>query len=399
MIPASITKARTSLLLDFEFFGQLALRLDVRMDASQPTEASTDGRAIYFHPEKAAALSEPELVWLWAHEVMHCAKGDLWRGKGKDPERWNIAADYKVNQILDETMRASTAAARRMKAMSGICRDPQYDRLSAEEVYHQLPDNPQGRQPGAFTRAAPQAGGDEDGENGEGQGDDAGGNTLAQGDEALEAEWREAVATAATTTRMRDRGHLPAGIAAAIEELMNPAVSWRELLRQFAARVTRDDYTWKRPNRRFAHAGVMLPSLRTEGLGTIAVVRDTSGSITPELNRAFLTELQEILDTCHPEVIHVLDCDARVHQHLEFRTGDDLRGTAYRGGGGTDFVPAFDYLERHHIEADAVIYLTDLYGRFPDGPPAAPVLWLNYGMPRNKAPFGETVDVPPPGNP
>jgi predicted metal-dependent peptidase len=419
-IQSRIRAARTTLLLDFEFFGILAMRLVPVMDDTLDTEACTNGKEVRFHPDKCAKLSDPELVWLWAHETGHPACGDPWRFKGRDHELANRAADYKINQLIEDVMRGRQGAEFRMKPLPGILRDRRFDQFSREQVYDLLQkekqdENPQtsraaaGNMPGAFTDpppptpAAGEDGEDPDEGGGEGQpgdgtepSDDNGDGTLTQGsDDDLEQEWKDAVTQAVAATRMRQRGALPAGIEEAVKELTDPVVPWQDLLRQFAAIVTRDDYTWKRPNRRYAHQGIMLPTLRSEGLGTLAIVRDTSGSITNEINTAVLSEVQDILDTCRPARIDLIDCDARVQQHLEFLPGDDLRGTHYRGGGGTRFEPAFDYIEDKLPEPPAaIIYLTDLYGSFPATPPQIPTLWLNYGMPRNSAPFGETVDIP-----
>ncbi len=209
----------------------------------------------------------------------------------------------------------------------------------------------------------------------------------------LEQEWKQAVAQAATVARMQSRGHLPAAIEQLISDLFEPVVSWQDLLRHFASQVTRDDYTFSRPNRRFAHAGVMFPSLRTESLGEIVVAVDTSGSIygVPELLKSFLSELRGILDQCPPRII-VIDCDAAVHAVTEYFPGDDLCSHRFRGGGGTRFEPVFEHVEREGLEPAALLYFTDLYGSFPAVPPSYPTLWLNYEDPSNHAPFGQTMD-------
>ena len=409
-----LSNARLSLLLDFPFFGQLALRMDAIIDPSVDT-ACTDGRTIRFNPTFCNPLSDQELTFLYGHEVAHPALGHLWRIKGLDPRKANRAADYVVNEMFHKIIMSQKGAQHRLKLIKGSLLDPQYYGLSMEEIYRLLPadDSSQPDPLGTFIEPAPQPAaksedkgkGDEP-EDGNGEGDsdgdgdgdgDGSGSGQSQSD-TLEQEWKDATAAAATVARSRNQGHLPGDLGKTLAKLAEPEVPWQDLLRQFAARICRDDYSFRRPNRRFAHQGIMLPSLRSEGLGVIVVAVDTSGSIrsNQKLLNAFLTELQSILDTTRPEVIHMIDCDARVQAHHEFRQGDDLRKTQFGGGGGTDFRPVFNYVEKHDLNPACLIYLTDLYGDFPANPPPYPTLWLNYDDPRTKVPFGQNIHVKQP---
>ncbi len=376
-----LQQARLTLLLDFPFFGQLALRLSPVIDPNVPT-AETNGREIRFNPDFCEKLNDKQLAWLYAHEVSHPALGHLWRIKGKDLEKANIAADYVVNEMLESLVNGQKGATNRLQACPGALRDRKYDGLSMEQIYSLLPDPPPGSSSGGAigTFTKPEA---------DQKPDDA-------PQESLEQEWKAAAAEAATMARSRARGELPGAIAELLRELFEPAVPWQDVLRQFVSRIVRDDYTFRRPNRRFAHMGVMLPTLRSEGMGTIGVAVDTSGSIkcNEALLKTFLSELQGILDTTRPEAMHLLDCDARVHTHTKLTSGDDLRGTTFHGGGGTRFEPVFEWFDRENITPDCLIYFTDLEGSFPAREPAYPTLWLNYGSPRSKAPFGETINVP-----
>jgi predicted metal-dependent peptidase len=376
-----LQQARLTLLLDFPFFGQLALRLAPVIDPSVPT-AETNGREIRFNPDFCEKLNDKQLAWLYAHEVSHPALGHLWRIGTRDMQKVNMAADYVVNEMLESIINGQKGAANRLQACPGALRDRKYDGLSMEEIYSLLPDPPPGGAIGTFTKP--------------GAPDQSDPSAPPEPSESLEQEWKAAAAEAATMARSRNRGELPGAIAELLRELFEPAVPWQDILRQFVSRIVRDDYTFRRPNRRFAHMGVMLPTLRSEGMGTIAVAVDTSGSIkcNEALLKTFLSELQGILDTTSPEALHLLDCDSRVHTATKFTGGDDLRGTVFHGGGGTRFEPVFEWLEENDITPDCLIYFTDMEGSFPKREPAYPTLWLNYGSPRYKAPFGETIHIP-----
>jgi predicted metal-dependent peptidase len=61
-----------------------------------------------------------------------------------------------------------------------------------------------------------------------------------------------------------------------------------------------------------------------------------------------------------------------------------------KGGGGTSFIPPFEYLEKNGIDPKCVIYLTDGYGTFPsESDVKVPTMWL---MTTDvEPPFGECV--------
>ena len=64
-----------------------------------------------------------------------------------------------------------------------------------------------------------------------------------------------------------------------------------------------------------------------------------------------------------------------------------------RGGGGTDFRPAFHWVEEHGIAPAALIYLTDLEcTHFPDEP-GYPVLWARIGQCHAEPLFGQLIDI------
>ncbi len=111
---ARLQQARLTLLLDFPFFGQLALRLLPVLDHSVES-AQTDGREIRFNPDFCAKLTDPQLAWLYAHEVAHPALGHLWRIGSRDVDKVNRAADYVVNEMLDAVITGQPGAAHRMR--------------------------------------------------------------------------------------------------------------------------------------------------------------------------------------------------------------------------------------------------------------------------------------------
>lgn len=381
-----ITKARMGLIFDAPFFGSLVMRLPMVRDDAQPTFC-TDGRQIRYNQAFLDGLSNDELKGVLAHEVAHVALGHLWRMGQRDPQKWNAATDYAINDLLTSyCAEVKTAGKITPWALpKDVLLDPQFSGMSSEEIYRLLPDGGEdgdgaGAGPGQFE--APK----EDGPDG----------AEAKDAQALEEEWTIAVTQAAQAAKMQ--GNCPGSVARLVEELVTPKVPWREVLREFVRRTAKDDFSWRKPNRRYGAttagggARVMLPSLYSERLGRIAVAVDTSGSIDQETLADFQGEVQAALDECRPEGIEVIVCDARVHRVQNFEPGDAVRIDAV-GGGGTDFRPVFEHLQDAGEDPECLIFFTDLAGTFPAVEPEYPVLWAAYRAGGATAPFGEVTTV------
>ena len=88
-----------------------------------------------------------------------------------------------------------------------------------------------------------------------------------------------------------------------LQELLQPQVNWREVMRDFITTTcTGNDYsTWRRPNRRFMSSGVYLPSGISERVDELVIATDMSASIGDREVSVALTEIKSIADTVHPE--------------------------------------------------------------------------------------------------
>lgn len=361
--------ARTAMILEQPFFGTLALRLRLVEDPAHPT-AWTDGRSLGYNPDFVLSLTHDQLFGLVAHEVMHCACGHPWRRGGRDPRRWNIAADYAINQILQ---------AANIQLPDGALLSGAYKGKSAEWIYDRLPSSMGGN--GGNT-SDPSAWGEVIDANS--------GPTGSEGTPAAtvtEADWKQAVQQATQAAKMQ--GRLPDSLERFAGAAARPKADWRSVLRRFVQAAAKSDYTWARPNSRYLSSRLFLPALHNQECGPIAVAVDTSGSIDDVLLGQFAAELQAIMDEARPARIDVIYCDARIHKVESFERDDVITLHAV-GGGGTDFRPVFEHLEQSGEPPVCLVYLTDLYGTFPRQAPGYPVLWATI-TDGARAPFGETV--------
>lgn len=83
----------------YKFFAELAYNLRIIYTRRVPT-AAVDGTNMFINPDFFAPLTEPQIMFIVCHEVMHCALLHFARIKGRDPFRWNIAGDYEINLLL-----------------------------------------------------------------------------------------------------------------------------------------------------------------------------------------------------------------------------------------------------------------------------------------------------------
>lgn len=393
-----IAQARIDIILDAPFFGSLLSRLEMVEDASVET-ARTNGRVIRYNPDYCQTLTDPQLRGLIVHEVGHPALGHLWRREDRDPKGWNVAADFALNNWLKEYIDTSGHAFPPFELPPGSLIDPSLKDLSAEQIYNRLPRNPGGGRSGdEFQNPGPGTFEDPPDDQGDGDGQDRQGQAEGNGScvkpTNLEDQWKQATVAAAMAERTRQQGKTPSCLQRMLGDLLAPRIPWQERLREFIRRRARDNYSWRKPNRRYIGTSFMLPGVHSYRMGPIVAAIDTSGSIGQKMLDQFAAELQAILDECKPESIHIVTCDAAIHTTDTFTHGDNLIGQIkLAGGGGTDFRPVFDYVDRLPEDAECLIYLTDLCGSFPEKAPHYPVLWV-LAEPDGSAPkppFGEVV--------
>lgn len=362
-----ITKARIALLTDHPFFGSLAMRLRMVEDASIPTMA-TNGKDIRYNPEFTMNLPIDEVKGVLAHEVMHCALAHHARRGERNPENWNIAADYAINPLL---------IGAGLKLPSSALVNSQYAGLSAEEIYTRLPPPPPGGG-GGF-------GAVEDGT------DDNGQQASPAELEQQAQTWK--IAAQAVEAACKRQGTMPAGVDRALDNAKAQTVDWRSVLRRFVVQSLSADSTWARPNRRFVGQGLYLPGIKREAMGGFVVWIDTSGSVGGQELADFTGEVTSLVAECSPAYVVVGYADAAVHNVERFDKGEPLVFKP-AGGGGTDFRPAFNWVADQDERPAGIIYLTDMMGTFPAEAPDTPTLWVTNSH-VDTAPFGEVVRMLP----
>jgi predicted metal-dependent peptidase len=201
------------------------------------------------------------------------------------------------------------------------------------------------------------------------------GDTGAQ--KRLENDWKvNVVAAAQVQEREKGKGTLPGGIQKMVDELTDPIIDWKdELSRWIGENGRRQDYTYRRPARRSESVGEYMPSLQKFGVADIVILWDTSGS----MNGRETEILSEVNGICEDLgiALRVICCDTQVHSDVS-DIEDALEVIPHiKGGGGSNFCPAFAMLDDEQYEG-VVVSFTDGYIDVPATKPhnIKGVLWV-----------------------
>ena len=172
-------------------------------------------------------------------------------------------------------------------------------------------------------------------------------------------------------------------------------LDWVTLLREWLRARTRSGWGSPFNPAVYGGAGLVCAGRRARAARDIVLVIDTSGSVPQRAYDRFLAEAQAVLDELKPERLHLLSVSHYVCDVHTLESGKDTVPTKLRGGGGTMFQPAFDWIQQQGIEVDVMVYLTDGFAldlrslQEPD----YPVLWASTVLEQKDYPFGDTVMV------
>jgi len=353
--------ARVGLLLKAPFFGNLATRLIIQnADAWCPT-AATEGRHFFYNSEFINRLSLKECEFLFGHEVLHVVYDHMGRRGDREPRLWNIADDYCVNADLIEHKIGDKITK------VPILYNNKYQGWSAEEVYDDLYKNASKIDVQKLLEQVldehldGDEEGDDDGDN-DGNGNKEGNNgrprLSKEEKKAIRDEIKEAVLAAAEAA---GAGNVPGNIKRMIKDLTAPVVNWRELLQQQIQSIIKNDYSWTRPSRRGWHMDAILPGMKNAQTIDICVAIDTSGSISNDDLKLFLSEVKGIMDMYDDYKVHIITWDTEVYNPADYSpdSAEDITSYEPGGGGGTDPHCVWEYLKENDIEPKKLIMFTD----------------------------------------
>jgi len=385
-----VAKAKATLLTQRKpFYTVCAMRLkfvaitkdDPRSKQFQFQTMATDGARIYYNVEWTEKLTKEEVIGVICHEILHVALLHPLRLFGKHMLVWNFATDYAINQMLTDD---------NFQLPKGGLQDDKYRSWNSDKIYNELMKD-------VKKITSSKGGKGKDGKEGPEWGQivapmDENGKPLSQADiRGLEIETKILVQSAAEAAK--GIGNLPGAIQELVDKYTNPVVNWQDYLPKWLLGSQPDDYTWRKPNRKYMVPGkpkIFMPSVDHRGSGNGVFYIDTSGSVSTKELQRYLSEIVGIIEECDPETLLVVPCDTEVKGPFKWVPGDTLTEIKVEGRGGTRVTPAFEWAHKHHDEViDWAIYFTDLeVSDFPEEP-NYPVLWLSTGQ--ENAPWGNVI--------
>ena len=317
--------------------------------------ACTDGRNTIYGRKFVDSLKESDLKGLILHENLHKAfrHTTVWKHLyKKQPRLANMACDYVINLMIHD----SDPNGHQVTLPEGGLLDEKYRGMDAGTVYKLLEED--------MKNGKANDSGQEQAEGGEGfdEHDWESADALSEDEkQQLAREIDQALRQGALLA-----GKLAGNVPREIAEAMEAKVNWREVLRDFVSSICadKDNSTWRRPNRRWVDQDIYMPSSIGEAVGRIVVGIDTSGSIGQAEIGQFLGELISICNHVQPEGIDLVYWDTEVAGHEKYDRGDFeaiMSSTKPAGGGGTDPACVPQYLEKHKMNPECVIMLTDGY--------------------------------------
>jgi len=330
---------------------------------------------VYWNPKSVALISNStddkkkgieELAFIWIHEISHVLREHSTRRKNMDldPLFWNYAADMEINDSHWPGTRHPTLFAPVFpwthQFPNGKTAEWYYKKLGNSAFKVQIWDD------GSGTHGIPRPWELQDNERQQISGI---GQTIIRREVAREM-------------KNHMPGRYPGGWGVWIKHTLEPKIDWRKVLKQrlstsiAVGRGNRIDYSYQVTNRRSSiFHPIIRPTLVGTSRGQVAVVIDTSGSMTGSPIERAVAEIFGILKQLNQKVM-LIPCDAQGYEPILLRNSEDLiRMLKLPGGGGTNMIKGIEEALKLTPLPESILVLTDGYTPFPNEKYKIPLLW------------------------
>lgn len=399
--------------------------------------AGTDGQWIYYHPGFLIGRYQehPVLVnRLYLHMIFHCVFRHLWMREERKEDYWNLACDIAVEAVID---RLNSEATLRLISDK---REEWYARLSkkmkvltAEGIYHFLWNFPMGEEQflelekeflvddHAFWTAKKREKETESStsskktDSGQDEETDVSSESMdlgqirektqefGEGTGQAKARWQRIGESMKTNleTFARQAGKDAGTLSSYLRVEYRNRQQYSEFLKRFAVwreelHVDEDSFDLNFYTFGLSQYGNLpliepLEYREEKKIEEFVIIIDTSGSCPEDAVERFLSETYSILKNresfFQKMKIHLIQCDAAIQSDTVITSQEELnqwmKQVLIRGSGGTDFRPAFSYVE--HLKEEGglknlkgLLYFTDGYGSFPEKRPSFETAFLFY---------------------
>ena len=371
------SQAKAKLLVEYPYFGTLASRLELIRNDNQAT-FSSNGSKYEYNDDFIGELDLDELSFTLSNASMHAVLAHENRQKGRVSWLWQLSTDYAINDMLVQNG---------LDLPFGLNYDARFEGMYAEEIYAILKDE--------ITNEALEHNEESDADGSaksENEHNTSPQNTHNGKKAQIETADVEKALLEAQWDKLKDevqkkyQADLPDTLERFVS-LHESLVDWKEALFYAIDRFAYNDYKLLPPSKKLLYLGTYLPALYSNQL-SLTVAIDTSGSVDEILLSHFIAELESIMISFSNFEIDLITCDAKVHSYQHFSMGDAIEYDL-KGGGGTDFNPVFEFIDKELNQPQLLLYFTDLDGKFPENEPLYKVIWVTSND--IEVPFGETI--------
>lgn len=367
------------------FLGSLLCSLNFMWSGSLLT-AATDGINLWWNPDFFLKIPKLARQTVLVHELWHPGRLHFVRMGSRDPKIWNYACDIRINNDLK-------AEGYSFVGLEGAWLDPNIpEGMPEEDIYDYLiqnnitppPTSLWGSQPGG-TNPNPNA------PTLPGNGTDMVSPKSLTPDQLSRAVGN--VVRAVHQAKLSGgAGSVPGDVEQILNKFFAPIVPWEQVLHAFMRDLQDEEYTWKRPNRRFGN--MYLPShyLDEGRLEELMFFEDVSGSITDEDAVRFNSEVKYVKDVFKPKCLKLVQFDTRITQEVTFNEEDPFDQIKIVGRGGTSLVPVREHIIKHRPTA-AIIFSDLKCNPMEPLPFDLPVIWVAIRNREVTVPFGKLIHI------
>lgn len=344
------------------FLGSLLCQMKgVTWNETIPT-ARTDGLVLEWNPTWFISIPEKTRKTVLMHELWHVGLMHGIRRGNRDPDGWNAACDYYINNMLDREGYTFEGTIPLL--------DHKYDGMNEEAIYDDLMKN-------AKTRPYTLTG------------------DLAPTPTDPIAVVAAVVSATQQATMAGAAGKLPGSIKTTIDGFLKPKLPWRQLLGRFMEELDEPELSWRKRNRRYPD--IYMPGMIAgeNGLSHLAYFLDVSGSVSDRDIKRFNSEVKYIKENLQPERLTLILFDTEIHEVFEFYKDDPFEKIVVTGRGGTSLHCVKKYIEENRPTA-AVIF-SDMECRPMKKPKHnIPILWVRTRTGSSMAhypSYGQVIDL------
>jgi predicted metal-dependent peptidase len=337
------------------------------------------GWRLYYSKEFVLSESPEALATVLLHESMHCLMSHSQRFAALDqisgnPLIWNIAGDCSINEILDESNMVWTEKVTPVRFSNYIEQGLEPGMLTETSYFKLLKWSKENKSGWQYQDCGSIL--DNKSRPYEIPKDDKNTPSVKKDQQDIV---RDRVA-GDILQASKNRGNISAGLLRWAESYLEPRLDWKRILgtklRKAVATIAgRRDYSFVRPSRRQSAmkqmgSSIVLPAMRQPAPPRVAIVVDTSGSISENDLKQMIGEVFGIVKAVGVSSgINVIACDAKAFPAQKLRSTNSINSLKLQGGGGTDMGEGIKAALEIKPIPQIVVVLTDGYTPWPDAKP------------------------------